>query len=348
MTASVFLVVFTAICTTLAFSNVNVRGESSLGGACGADQAMPMFLQTSQTLSGVTERVDNVTNRPVALGKHPDRSAELLRNREVMRLYQVFASVNRQFDQTAVSAALEVVAVGLIGFAIFMACYCSSASAFSSEMTDAIDKFNKQGMGVDVNIGDMYFSPVRGVVMKQIFVSNPPGFSSPFLLRIENATLDTNIFWTGCSTSRRVEIAQALLEGVEILVEDTSNSSNVKQAIQTLRSGAQPQVSGVSFQQFIDTCGRSPQQGHQTQKPQVPLEAASYSIALHEVIVKNIKALYQDTETGKQPVLQQQLKDIRFDDFLHDCGKTNMYDVIKLLVMMVLQDVPERERKPVF
>jgi len=304
---------------------------------------MPLFLQTSQTLSGVTERVDNVTNRPVELGKHPDRSAEHLRNREVMRLYQVFASVNRQFDQTAVSAALEVVAVGLIGFAIFMACYCSSASAFSSEMTDAIDKFNKQVMGVDVNIGDMYFSPVRGVIMKQISVSNPPGFSSPFLLRIENATLDTNVFWTGCSTSRRAEIPQASFEGVEILVEDTFMSSNVKQAIQILRSDAQPQVSGVSFQQFIDSCGRSPQQGHQTQEP---LEAASYSIALHEVIVNDINAFYQDTQTGKQLFLQQQLKDIRCDDFLNAFGKTNMYDVIKELVIMVLQDVAGRERKP--
>jgi len=110
-----------------------------------------------------------------------------------------------------------------------------------------VEKFDKDYLGVDVDIGYLSFNAFKGRLQVQdVTITNPPGYPGPFMLKIDNFVLDLDMRRTCLSLGKAVEVDELTGQGITAHLEFDGllyGKSNVTTVLDTLKA-AQKQNKG--------------------------------------------------------------------------------------------------------
>jgi len=184
-----------------------------------------------------------------------------------------------------------------------------------------IDSFHADVLGVNVDIDSLRFNPCTGVLeVNDLTVENPKGYSAPYLLRSGKVTIDVDVLSNWLSFGRECHVEKMKFNDLDIVLEKSQSSSNVKDVLTTLKGKMEQR--------------KQPEKSSKDQTTHTKL-------FLHELGITDIGVKLQVDKvlTPSNMSMRFALKDIVYDDFYGDRGATNADDVAAMLLEAVLKSV---------
>ncbi|CAE8712309.1 unnamed protein product, partial [Polarella glacialis] len=168
--------------------------------------------------------------------------------------------------------------------------------------------FDPKALGVQIHIGALHLDPVSGRLEAQdLKVDNPTGYTSPYLLRADRASVLMNP--TSLLASLRdgdVEAKELVFEGVEVLYEKWLASSNLTDLLESMSKASKLPSSARAVASDEDL-----------------------KLTLHKVLADDVGARSGLEVNG----LRLSLGKMGFDDFAKEIGaKQTLADVIRALL----------------
>ena len=106
----------------------------------------------------------------------------------------------------------------------------------------AVNSTGPKALGVPVSVEHVAIRPLRGIILlRNLTVGNPPGFSSPHLFKLAELRVDIA---TGSLLTDRIHVREVLVKGPEVWYERKLTTSNIGALEEILgagkEAGAQP------------------------------------------------------------------------------------------------------------
>jgi len=137
---------------------------------------------------------------------------------------------------------VEIVAIVLVVLVLlFYVIQPCCSRVVGKAMKTLLQTIDKKVLGVNVSFGHLNVNLCRlQVIIDGLTVENPEGYSTPFLLKMEDVHLHFSLMELLCSFGKRIKVQQLELDGVEVNVEKTMSSSNLQDVLAFLASKATP------------------------------------------------------------------------------------------------------------
>jgi len=177
-----------------------------------------------------------------------------------------------------------------------------------------IDEFGPEVVGVDVDVKYSYVSILRGIVdIRDLVVSNPSGYQTPYLLRAGRilVDLDSSKLYGSCCNLDHVTVSTIELQDVDIVLETKAKgiwgTSNVQEVID-----------------FMEDKGT------------VDLNEKPPNLTLYELNVKNVRVhLRYDQLLGATSTIA--IADMHYQSFSKQVGSYAVDDIIKIILKSILK-----------
>eukprot|EP00930_Biecheleria_cincta_P058931 TRINITY_DN44707_c0_g1_i1.p1 TRINITY_DN44707_c0_g1~~TRINITY_DN44707_c0_g1_i1.p1 ORF type:complete len:264 (-),score=20.73 TRINITY_DN44707_c0_g1_i1:198-953(-) len=231
------------------------------------------------------------------------------------------------FNQADLFTVIEITVFVFLVLATCGMCY--KLSAIGKSLRAAIQRWDTSVLGLDIEIGDCTFNLCGGMTLHDIRLMNPPGFTSPYLIRVEEVNLKMNSCWIALHGPTNIEIKHAIAERVEIIVEKTFTSSNVQEAARTIITQKRAFVQRMS-DLFGMVSPRTPRiESTEPLKPAVH----TYEFHVHKANVNDITVRMH----GGLLAGHMHADSLEYSDFYNETGKTQIGEIIKTLALHVIQ-----------
>jgi len=164
---------------------------------------------------------------------------------------------------------VEVIAAIAISFVLltFVVEPCFSR-VVGKALKTLLQSIDKRVLGVNLTFGHLRVNLCcLKATIEGLTVENPEGYSSPFLLRLDEVHLNFGLRRLLCSLGRRLAVQQLELDGVEVNVERKLTSSNVAEVLANLarrqaatsgQLGPQDREQGMARGDDVEAGGASP------------------------------------------------------------------------------------------
>lgn len=197
-----------------------------------------------------------------------------------------------------------------------------------------VESFDKKVIGTDVEIGSLDVSIRKGrVEMKGMTVQNPPGWTEPYIFKVDQVLIDINMASLIRSRGQRVEVTAIKFNGVDAIVE-------FEGALPTGKSNVQDILDFMSK----NTDEEKPSEASAPKcvvatQPKVKGDKSSREIVVHKLEIKDLGARVATRMVGSRFAVG----DIDYPDFSQNTGACMIDDVVcivlKTLTKTVLSNV---------
>uniref|UniRef100_A0A7S0A4F8 AsmA domain-containing protein n=1 Tax=Pyrodinium bahamense TaxID=73915 RepID=A0A7S0A4F8_9DINO len=226
--------------------------------------------------------------------------------------------------------ALKVVGVLLVVVLAAVAAVVFAGGPLIAQAVKAyIEAFDQSILGVNVTIKSLEVRVYTGLVdIRGLVVSNAPGYSAEYLVNVDRATVDLNMFRLLRSGFRRIAVQRLTLSNVDVIWEKSGlTHSNVKEVLEFLRSksekGDAPQPTASAEQQDKEA----------QPKKRVKREVQLGTVKIEDVGVKMASHILHGAG------VRLAVADIDYPNFSAEHGSYLGDDVAKILLASLLKTV---------
>jgi hypothetical protein len=211
----------------------------------------------------------------------------------------------------------------------------------SNVVKTGIEEFDRDVMGVDIEIGDLHPDVVHGIIhIEDLVVRNPAGWDSPYLLRAGVLHIDFDMQELILSGFTKVEVEKLQFKDVSVIYEKGWRGSNVQDVLdfmdkrdKALKASTQPPATteDKSAGKGKVSCGNSKKE---KEKQSTIEDEASFK--LHKVKIKDVGMRVQGQMMGGRGFLLS-IGDIAYQDFSKEVGDYFLDDIVQVLLKSVLK-----------
>eukprot|EP00930_Biecheleria_cincta_P103581 TRINITY_DN95599_c0_g1_i1.p1 TRINITY_DN95599_c0_g1~~TRINITY_DN95599_c0_g1_i1.p1 ORF type:complete len:346 (-),score=39.23 TRINITY_DN95599_c0_g1_i1:2-1039(-) len=194
----------------------------------------------------------------------------------------------------------------------------------SQAVRSGVDNFGERCLGVDLDVESTKVSTIHGwIELRGLVMNNPPGFVSPYLLKVDRVLvdLDTQELWSQCLRPDKITVSEVAISGVDFIYESkvdgiwpTSNVDELLKILETRSDKSQPQPS----------------------QPQSQQEGAS--VSLLKVDVQDVKIRLQ-AEQLMGASLPVHVANMQYEDFSKEFGVHAVGDAALIILRSLLKTV---------
>lgn len=238
---------------------------------------------------------------------------------------------------TLSSTSVLTIAAKVLGILLCSVVACLLAIVFgggpvvATLVKAAVEKLDRDVLGVDVTIESLEVSIYRGLVdIKGLVVANAQGYSADYLLKVDRALADVSILNLIRSGLREIIVEKIIFSNVDVIWEKSGmTQSNVKEILEHM--AARRKKVGQSSE---GSKPKAQDAAKQTKKP-----------SKRKVIVREVK--FEDIGVKIASHILQgagmrvAIADIDYPDFSADHGSYIGDDIAEILLMSLLKTVVE-------
>lgn len=195
---------------------------------------------------------------------------------------------------------------------IMLSWFGGELDPLSKTIRSGIDNLGPRILGVDLRVSSTLVSSVHGwIELRDLIVKNPPGFSSPYLLRVNHifVDLDTQELWGECLRPDHITVSTVAISGVDFIYETRTDdgfrqTSNVDELLKNL--GGPDKAS-------------EPQPWQSLASPQHPQDSSKNFVTMLELAVQDVQIKLQAGQlTGA--TLPVYVENLQYKDFSKELG----------------------------
>jgi len=241
---------------------------------------------------------------------------------------------SRVFAVSLGSLAFFLAKVILVLFGVLAAClaalFLCGGGLIARAVKGAIEKFDKNFIGVDIRIGSLEVSPRRGLVdIRGLIVANAPGYSADYLVKVDRALADVNMLALLRSGFREIVVERIIFSNVDVIWEKSGlTHSNVKEIIDFL--------SARRAQDVEDPTGGSaepPREVVNQQRQKSKRKLRLCTVKFQDIGVKMASHILHGAG------VRLAVADVDYDDFAADHGSSIADDVAGILLLSILKTI---------
>lgn len=220
-----------------------------------------------------------------------------------------------------------------------------------SSIKAGIENFDQDFIGVDVTIGKLVVSPLKGYIhVVDFVVHNPPGYKTPHMMKALNVKVDIDMWALAKSRGKKLEVDILHFEGFEVIFEKRSmTESNFSHVLHFLKKkeeeeGIDPALKKTEAKAKVTMAEsespRTKKKKHHAASGEQPKSASDDIILdLHEVLISDIGARVAAGSVlgGAAGFRVFHLSEIDFEDFAETVGEAPWKSVVKVLLKSVLK-----------
>lgn len=179
-----------------------------------------------------------------------------------------------------------------------------------------IQKFDKKVLGVDIEVGQLTVNPFDGYVdCEHLIIFNPPGYTSPHLLKAEKVLLDIEMLKLIKSATQKISVEKLVFKDITAVYEKKWGTSNVQDVLDFLAK-----------QNLID--------------PETTPDVPEKDFEVHRVEVENFSVNLRPTGSiGEYININMEAGDVSYKDFAKEVGHLEITDIVRELLKALLKTV---------
>jgi len=241
---------------------------------------------------------------------------------------------SRVFAVSLGSLALFLAKAILILLGVLAAClaalFLCGGGLVARAVKGAIEKFDKNIIGVDIRIESLEVSLRRGLVdIRGLVVANAPGYSADYLVKVDRALADVNMLALLRSGFREIVVERIIFSNVDVIWEKSGlTHSNVKEIIEFL--------SARRAQDVEDPAGGSaepPREVVSQQRTKSKRKLRLCTVKFQDIGVKMASHILHGAG------VRLAVADVGYDDFAADHGSSLADDVAGILLLSILKTI---------